>query len=127
MGETMSWGGKKAKRLAAAVMAEYGNVCHLCQQPISKPFGYHTSNLTSRPDPDSFSVDHVLPRSKGGSDELENLRPAHYRCNLKRGNRRRNTIRATAFDPAMISAEKMATPQRRQQKPKSEPEGQLFF
>lgn len=33
------------------------------------------------------SVDHVVPRSKGGSDDLSNLRLAHWGCNRKRGNR----------------------------------------
>lgn len=33
------------------------------------------------------SVDHVVPRSKGGSDDLANLRLTHWTCNQKRGNR----------------------------------------
>lgn len=32
-------------------------------------------------------VDHVLPRSRGGTDDLRNLRAACRRCNLRRGNR----------------------------------------
>lgn len=45
------------------------------------------------------SADHVLPRSRGGSDAIENLRPAHHdpcptcarRCNAQRGNKLRVT------------------------------------
>jgi len=33
------------------------------------------------------SVDHVIPRSKGGSNDFANLRLTHWRCNRKRGNR----------------------------------------
>lgn len=33
------------------------------------------------------SVDHLLPRSKGGGDGLDNLAAAHGRCNSARGDR----------------------------------------
>lgn len=33
-----------------------------------------------------FSADHILPKSRGGSDELSNLLPAHIGCNSARGN-----------------------------------------
>jgi 5-methylcytosine-specific restriction endonuclease McrA len=32
-------------------------------------------------------VDHLIPRSKGGGNDMGNLRPAHQRCNSRRGNR----------------------------------------
>lgn len=35
------------------------------------------------------SADHVVPVSLGGSDAMENLRPAHLECNKRRGNRAR--------------------------------------
>lgn len=31
-----------------------------------------------------LTVDHVVPRSLGGGDELANLRPAHSSCNKSR-------------------------------------------
>ena len=65
------WGGKRVPLLRRAVIDTYGRVCWLCHQPIDG----------------TVSVDHVLPRSKGGTDDIENLRPAHLRCNLRRGNR----------------------------------------
>ena len=33
------------------------------------------------------TVDHVIPISKGGTDDLDNLKPAHWICNVKRGNK----------------------------------------
>jgi 5-methylcytosine-specific restriction endonuclease McrA len=50
-------------------LGEYGTVCWLCGRDGAD------------------SADHVLPRSRGGSDALENLRPAHRACNSARGNR----------------------------------------
>lgn len=35
----------------------------------------------------SDTVDHVVPWSKGGTNEVANLRPAHRSCNSKRNNK----------------------------------------
>ena len=67
----MAWGGNHALRKRRQVLEVYGNICWLCKQPI----------------PGLPRADHVLPRSKGGTDDIENLRPAHLRCNISRGNR----------------------------------------
>jgi 5-methylcytosine-specific restriction endonuclease McrA len=34
-----------------------------------------------------FTFDHVIPVSKGGTNDLQNIRPAHRSCNSARGNR----------------------------------------
>lgn len=39
--------------------------------------------------PKEFSIDHILPLSKGGSDNLHNLVLSCRSCNSKRGNRQR--------------------------------------
>lgn len=53
--------------------------CHLCQRKVDP-------NLRA-PHPRSRSFDHLIPVSRGGTDAPENLRLAHLRCNVSRGNR----------------------------------------
>jgi 5-methylcytosine-specific restriction endonuclease McrA len=47
--------------------------CHLCHEPID----YNADWL----DPLSFTIDHIIPIARGGADVLENLAPAHRKCN----------------------------------------------
>ena len=61
-------------RIAREVRA--GAPCGLCGKPIDLNLPW--------PDPMSFVVDHVVPSSLGGSDDL--LRPAHNQCNRVRSN-----------------------------------------
>lgn len=55
--------------------AEYGWVCHLCGREIENMSGT---------DQDSLSWDHVVPLALGGRHAVDNLAPAHLRCNLRR-------------------------------------------
>lgn len=59
---TAAWGGREARGLSDLVKAEYGYLCHLCLTPIAE---------------DNYTVDHIIPRNKGGLHNIENLRPAH--------------------------------------------------
>lgn len=43
---------------------------------------------------ETFHVDHVVPRARGGGGELVNLVPACIRCNLRKGARDLETFRA---------------------------------
>lgn len=38
-----------------------------------------------RLDPADFTVDHIVPLCRGGSDRLENLQPTHRACNRRKG------------------------------------------
>ena len=49
-----------------AILARFGSVCGVCGKPI----------VGAR-----FDIDHIIPRSAGGSDEDANLRPTHAVCN----------------------------------------------
>ncbi len=46
-------------------------VCELCGHKIKK---------------DSLTVDHIVPQSRGGTHEYENLRLVHAKCNTIKGN-----------------------------------------
>ena len=49
------------------LVKQYGGECYLCLEPFESK-----SDIT---------IDHLIPRSKGGSDEITNLRLAHEHCN----------------------------------------------
>lgn len=59
------------RRIAQQVRA--GQPCALCHQPIDLSIRY--------PDPQAFTVDHIVPTSLGGSDHHDQWQPAHNRCN----------------------------------------------
>lgn len=61
------------------VFWRYGGACHLCGEQISRDLDW--------PHPRSRSVDHLVPVSRGGSNDVDNLRPSHLACNLNRGSR----------------------------------------
>lgn len=63
------------------VIDTYGLICHICSEGINflapRKAGLHGWQR-------GFQVDHVVPLSKGGSDTLENVRPSHGLCNMKK-------------------------------------------
>ena len=66
------------------ILEEYGAVCYLCEVAIdlTLPRKIGVAGWEQ-----GLHLDHVTPISKGGSDCLENVAPAHAICNLvKRGN-----------------------------------------
>jgi 5-methylcytosine-specific restriction endonuclease McrA len=65
------------RRLRTAVLERDGLVCYLCGQAIDPRLHFrHQLALT---------LDHVVPWSAGGRDAIDNLRPAHRRCNTEKG------------------------------------------
>lgn len=38
--------------------------------------------------PDAATLEHIVPRSKGGTDDMSNLAISHSKCNNQRGNSR---------------------------------------
>jgi hypothetical protein len=54
-------------------------ICGICKQPIDA--------CVKWPDPQSPSVDHIVPLTKGGLHIYENVQATHLRCNIQKGNR----------------------------------------
>ena len=61
------------------VLTFWGTDCHICNTPIdleaSRSCGIGEWEK-------GLHLDHVIPLSKGGPDKLENVKPAHARCNI---------------------------------------------
>lgn len=68
---------RPADRLA--IYERDGWVCGFCSGVVE--------STTKHPDPWAPSLDHIIPRSKGGSDEADNLRLVHRYCNGVRSDR----------------------------------------
>ena len=64
---------------ADALIQRDGNVCHICLTEIDL--------MLARNSRFGATIDHVVPVSKGGADTLDNMRLAHWICNIKKGNR----------------------------------------
>ena len=54
------WAGKYAQQLTALTLETYGLTCHLCGEPGAD------------------TADHILPRSAGGDDSLDNPAAGHH-------------------------------------------------
>lgn len=59
----------------------YGTDCYVCGRTVR----LHEIPNHSYRQPDSATVEHVVPRWRGGSNRLTNLRLSHHRCNNLRG------------------------------------------
>ena len=62
---------RRTRRIVAALIERDGDLCAYCRQPFDE----------ERP----ATVDHVVPRSRGGSNELDNLVAACRPCNQAKG------------------------------------------
>lgn len=62
--------------LRRQLRARDGDDCYVCGLPIDPAIPPGTAQ--------GETVEHVIPRSMGGSDERDNLRLSHGRCNLTR-------------------------------------------
>ncbi len=60
-----------------AVWAACGAICALCGKVMHRSLPW--------PDPQSASLDHILPLSKGGAHDQDNVQWAHLVCNLRKG------------------------------------------
>jgi len=66
----MKWRRNKSldhKFKKAQLINKYGNLCCVCNIPFN--------NMKD------ITIDHWIPLSKGGTDDIDNLRLAHRKCN----------------------------------------------
>lgn len=64
------------------MLEKYGTDCHVCGEPID----LEAPRKCGRGGWEKgLHIDHLIPIAKGGSDTLENTRPAHGLCNISRG------------------------------------------
>ena len=61
------------------LLARDNHTCGICSQHIDTTLKY--------PNPMSATVDHILPRSLGGTNDVDNLQPSHALCNSTKQDR----------------------------------------
>lgn len=81
-------GGKTIRDRHRAAIRRGKPPCYLCGNDIDYTL--------KSPDPWSFEIDHIIPLTLGGTDDLDNLGPSHRQCNRNKG--------ARAYDPVPRSA-----------------------
>ena len=59
----------KTPKKRVLVAREKGWECYLCKKPLSRK---------------TITLDHYIPKSKGGSNDISNLYPCCFDCNIKK-------------------------------------------
>ena len=67
------------------VFSLYGTDCHICKEPID--FNAPRQAYIGEGWELGLQFDHLIPLTKGGSDNLENIRPSHALCTIKKRNK----------------------------------------
>jgi len=77
---------RKRARIREALRAMQGGRCCWCGGTMGPPA------MRNSESPDSETLEHIVPKSMGGKEELENLALAHVRCNQERGTQMREPL-----------------------------------
>jgi 5-methylcytosine-specific restriction endonuclease McrA len=64
------------------VIKKYGKNCHICGTLINLKANRKVGKKGWEK---GLHLDHVIPISKGGPDTIDNVRPAHGACNIRKG------------------------------------------
>lgn len=102
------------------VFVTYGVDCYYCGLPGSyfaverhendRGSGWHLNLYGEIPNGSGrrmMTIDHVIPKSKGGSNKINNLRPACYKCNTKKSNNMNWEGPAEHYGPAWVRQRKL--------------------
>jgi 5-methylcytosine-specific restriction endonuclease McrA len=76
-------------RARIAIYERDGWTCHLCNKSVPQNTQWSNDDWQ----PDYPTLDHVVPRSHGGTDQPSNLRLAHMLCNTLRGTTSIDTVK----------------------------------
>jgi 5-methylcytosine-specific restriction endonuclease McrA len=72
------------REIKAWLLKKYGPYCQICiANGLSKKEAEIDMEIGRAPK--KWSVDHIIPYSKGGSNRRENMQPAHQQCNHAKG------------------------------------------
>lgn len=69
---------------AQQILELYGTNCHLCHEPIDLIAPRHQGQKGWE---FGLHLEHVIPLALGGSNLIENVRPSHGLCNIRKGAR----------------------------------------
>lgn len=69
--------GRRLQRLLRRICERDHWVCHICSRPIEASIAVRRT--------ESPTIDHVIPLSRGGTDDESNLKAAHWSCNCRKG------------------------------------------
>jgi 5-methylcytosine-specific restriction endonuclease McrA len=78
----MSLNPQKVKYRRGLLLERQGGRCFYCDQTLSVPPAGECNHTNG---PDTATLDHIIPRSQGGSNEIRNLVLACLSCNGARG------------------------------------------
>ena len=80
MSHTDNFTGRKAKVRGKYVEDVYRDVVYYMHKGLCIVCG-------QKVDRHSFSIDHIVPASKGGTHEYSNVAPCHFACNALKGDK----------------------------------------
>lgn len=75
--DALKWGVDAESIVDTEVYDRDGWLCGICAAPVDRSLVW--------PDPQSVSLDHVVPLSRGGAHVLSNVQCSHLRCNIRKG------------------------------------------
>lgn len=87
----------RRREIREELTTKYGLICQLCLANGQNKYVARIL-LNVQNHPRGWSVDHIVPVSRGGVNDVDNMWPAHRSCNSNRGNsaiekRKRNALR----------------------------------
>jgi len=79
----------KQLQLNTATLMSYDQpwTCYICNKQNLRFYHWTESPRRDEDRHDQATIDHVIPRSRGGSNTRENMRPCCYPCNIRKGNK----------------------------------------